>query len=144
MENEELLLSISKMLDEKIDPLEKRMDSMENDLKAEIRGVKDEVELVKDEVELVKDEVELVKDEVKNGLELLNHKINIVDNKVHLINLKLENVFEPRMNTIESCYLDTYKRYQRECDRIDKLETDNELMRSIVQKHSKMLQIQTA
>lgn len=126
MENEELLLSISKMLDDKINPLEKRMDSMEKDLKTEIRGVKEEVKVVKEE------------------LDVLNNKIDIVDNKVHLINLKLENVFEPRMNTIESCYLDTYKRYQRECDRIDKLETDNDLIRNILQRHSKILQIQTA
>ena len=83
-------------------------------------------------MKLVKDEVKLVQEEVK-----------LVDNKVHLINLKLENVFEPRMNTIESCYLDTYKRYQRDCNRFDKLETDNDLLRGIVQKHSKMLQVQT-
>ena len=91
-----------------------------------------EVDL-KNEIKLVRDEVKLVQEEVK-----------LVDNKVHLINLKLENVFEPRMNTIESCYLDTYKRYQRDCDRLDKLETDNELLRVIVQRHSKMIQVQTA
>lgn len=126
MRDEELLLSISKMLDDKISPLEKRMDSMEKDLKEEIRIVRNEVKLVKGEVKLVQDEVKLV------------------ENKVHLINLKLENVFEPRMNTIETCYLDTYKRYQNGVDRIDRLEKDNELIRSILQKHSKILQTQTA
>ena len=133
MRDEELLLSISKMLDDKISPLEKRMDSMEKDLKEEIGIVRNEVKLVKDEVKLVKDEVKLVKDE-----------LTLVDNKVHLINLKLENVFEPRMNTIEACYLDTYKRYQNGVDRIDRHEKDNELIRSILQKHSKILQTQTA
>ena len=126
MRDEELLLSISKMLDDKISPLEKRMDSMEKDLKEEIGIVRNEVKLVKDEVKLVKDE------------------LTLVDNKVHLINLKLENVFEPRMNTIEACYLDTYKRYQNGVDRIDRHEKDNELIRSILQKHSKILQTQTA
>lgn len=126
MRGEELLLSISKMLDDKISPLEKRMDSMEKDLKEEIGIVRNEVKLVKGEVKLVQDEVKLV------------------ENKVHLINLKLENVFEPRMNTIETCYLDTYKRYQNGVDRIDRHEKDNELIRSILQKHSKILQTQTA
>jgi len=140
MANEELLLSISKMLDDTFNPLEKRMHSMEEDLKTEIRGVKEDVKLVKEEVEIVKEEVEIVKEEVK----LLNHSINVLDNNLHIMNLKLENVFEPRMNTIESCYMDTYKRYQRECDRIDKLETDNELIRSVIQKHSKILQGQIA
>ena len=140
MRDEELLLSISKMLDDKISPLEKRMDSMEKDLKEDIRIVRNEVKLVKDEVKLVKDEVKLVKDEVK----LVKDEVTLVDNKVHLINLKLENVFEPRMNTIETCYLDTYKRYQNGVDRIDRLEKDNELIRSILQKHSKILQTQTA
>lgn len=140
MRDEELLLSISKMLDDKIDPLEKRMDSMEQDLKNEIGIVENEVKLVKDEVKLVKDEVKLVQDEVK----LVEGKVKLLEGKIDFINLKLENVFEPRMNTIESCYMDTYKRYQKGVDKIDKLESDNELIRSILQKHSKMLQSQTA
>ena len=127
MRDEELLLSISKLLDDKINPLEKRMDSMEQDLKKEIGIVRDEVNLVKDHVELVENEVKLMENHVK-----------LVESQVHHINLKLENVFEPRMNTIEACYLDTFKRYQRGCDKIDKLESDNELIRSILQKHSKI------
>ena len=119
MKDEELLLSISKMMDEKFNPFEKRMDSMEKDIKQEIRLMKEEVKLVKGEVKLV-------------------------DNKVSLINLKLENVFEPRMSTIESCYMETYKRYKNGVDKIEKLESDNELIRSILQRHSKILQCQTA
>lgn len=140
MKDEELLLSISKMLDDKIHPLEKRMDSMEQDLKKEIGNVKNEVKLVKNEVKLVKEEVKLVKDEVK----LVEGKVKLLEDKIDFIHLELENVFEPRMNTIESCYLDTYKRYQRGVDKIDKLESDNELIRSILQKHSKVLQNQIA
>jgi len=145
--DEDLLLSISKMLDDKIGPLEKRMDSMENDLKKEIFLVKNEMKLVKGEAKLVKDEVKLVKDEVKlvrDEVKLVKDEVKLLENKIHHINLKLENVFEPRMNTIESCYLDTYKRYQSGSDKIDKLELDNELIRTILQKHSKILQGQTA
>lgn len=145
MKNEELILSISKMLDDKINPLEKRMDSMENDLKREIGTVKNEVELVKDEVKLVKDEVKLVKNEVnlvKEEVKHVENQIKLLEDRIDHIDLKLENVFEPRMNTIESCYMDTYKRYQRGVDKIDKLESDNELIRTILQKHSKMLQTQ--
>lgn len=154
MRDEELLLSISKLLDDKINPLEKRMDSMEQDLKNEIGTVRDEVNLLKDQVKLVEDEVKLVENEVKlvenevklveNEVKLMENHVKLVESQVHHINLTLENVFEPRMNTIEACYLDTFKRYQRGCDKIDKLESDNELIRSILQKHSKILQTQTA
>ena len=114
MKNDELLLAISDVLDKKINPLEKRMDSMEKELKSEIRLVKDEVHVLKDEVHVLKDEV-------------------------HVINLKLENIIEPRLYNIESCYLDTYKRYQYGVEKIEKLELDNQLIRSRIQTYDEIL-----
>ena len=120
MANDELLLAISEMLDKKIDPLEK-------ELKSEIKLVKEEIQAVKEEVNVVKEEVNVVKEEVK-----------IVKDEVHIINLKLENIIEPRLNEIESCYLDTFKRYQYGVDKIEKLELDNQLIRSRVQAHDEI------
>lgn len=76
---------------------------------------------LENEIQSVKDEVKLVKDEVK------------------LINLKLENIIEPRLNEIERCYLDTYKRYQYGNDKIEKLELDNQIIRSRIQTHDEIL-----
>ena len=114
LKNDELLLAISDMLDKKINPLERRMDNMEKELKSEMRLVKDEMHVLKDEVHVLKDEV-------------------------HVISLKLENIIEPRLNNIESCYLDTYKRYQLGVDKIEKLELDNQIIRSRIQTHDEVL-----
>lgn len=121
LKNDELLLAISDMLDKKINPLERRMDNMEKELKSEMRLVKDEMHVLKDKVHVLKDEMHVLKDEV------------------HVINLKLENIIEPRLNNIESCYLDTYKRYQLGVDKMEKLELDNQIIRSRIQTHDEVL-----
>lgn len=93
--------------------LDKKIDPLEKELKSEIKLVKEEIQAVKEEVKIVKDEV-------------------------HIINLKLENIIEPRLNEIESCYLDTFRRYQYGVDKIEKLELDNQLIRSRVQAHDEI------
>ena len=69
----------------------------------------------------------------------LKTEIRQVKDEVHIINLKLENLIEPRLNTIESCYLDTFKRYQFGVDKIEKLELDNQIIRSRIQTHDEIL-----
>lgn len=124
MANDELLLAISEMLDKKINPIEKSMNSLEKDLRNEIKLVRNEMKIGLQEV---KEEVNHVKEEV-------NH----VKEEVHIINLKLENCIEPRLNQIESCYLDTYKRYENGTDKIEKLELDNQIIRSRIQTHDEI------
>lgn len=69
----------------------------------------------------------------------LKSEIRLVKDEVHVINLKLENIIEPRLYNIESCYLDTYKRYQYGVEKIEKLELDNQLIRSRIQTYDEIL-----
>lgn len=46
----------------------------------------------------------------------------------------------PRLNTIESCYIDTYRRYVNYADKMDEAFSDVELLKTVVSSHSTKLQ----
>ena len=50
----------------------------------------------------------------------------------------------PRLQTIESCYLDTYERYKDGAEDIENLKGDMELVKGILQEHSRELQRMSA
>ncbi|MDC7290191.1 hypothetical protein NXH76_20565 [Blautia schinkii] len=55
------------------------------------------------------------------------------------IKLTLENDVLPRLQTIESCYTSTYKRYQSSIAQIDAMQSDIEIMKKVIAEHSEKL-----
>ena len=102
-----------------------KVQTVENDLQA----VKNEVQAVKNEVQTVKNEVQAVKNEVQ-----------AVKDDVHHMKLYQENIIMPRLNTIESCYTDTYGRYRNYSDKMEAAFEDIELLKRVVSEHSMKLQ----
>ena len=49
-------------------------------------------------------------------------------------------IFAPRLNTIESCYTDTYNRYKDYAEKMDAAFTDIEIMKKVITEHSEALQ----
>lgn len=88
---------------------------MDTKLKAELQPMKEDLRSVKDEVRIVKDEI-------------------------HQVKLYQENVIVPRLNTIESCYTDTYDRYKRDADRMEAAFDDIDILKKVVAEHSEKLQ----
>lgn len=97
------------------DMMDKKLDAKLNPLENNLRSVKDEVQSVKDEVRSVKNEVRQLK-------------------------LFQEGVIMPRLQNIESCYVDTYKRYQAGSEQIEAMQVDIDVMKSVIQEHSGILQ----
>ena len=52
----------------------------------------------------------------------------------------LENNVIPRLNTIESCYTETYNRYRDYADKIETVFADVELLKKVVSEHSEKMQ----
>ncbi|MDE6913127.1 MAG: hypothetical protein K2P35_05455 [Lachnospiraceae bacterium] len=122
MSDNELLLAISEMMDKKLEaglkPVESKLDRMENRLDRmdnELQSVKNDLQGVKDDLQGVKDDLQGVK-------------------------LFQENVILPRLNTIESCYTDTYDRYKNYVDKMDAVFVDVDLLKKVVAEHSEKLQ----
>ena len=58
---------------------------------------------------------------------------------IKLIHLKLENDILPRLQTIENCYLSTYKRYQSGVEHFASMEVDIQIMKNVLREHSDKL-----
>ncbi|MCM1427916.1 MAG: hypothetical protein NC118_15055, partial [Eubacterium sp.] len=71
----------------------------------------------------------------------LDARLQPIENRLKRIEVDLlENNVIPRLNTIESCYTDTYNRYKDYTDKMEAAFTDIELLKKVVSEHSEKLQ----
>lgn len=72
----------------------------------------------------------------------LDAKLAPIENRVKRIEVDLlENNVLPRLNTIESCYTDTYNHYKDGVDKMQAIFDDITLLKKVVAEHSKKLQM---
>ena len=72
--------------------------------------------------------------------DMMDKKLKPINDRLKKIELAQENVIIPRLNTIESCYTDTYKRYQSGVEQIDAMQSDIDIMKKVITEHSIKLQ----
>lgn len=72
--------------------------------------------------------------------DMMDKKLKPINDRLKKIELTQENVIIPRLSTIESCYTDTYKRYQSGIDQIDAMQSDIDIMKKVITEHSEKLQ----
>lgn len=139
MTDNELLLSISDIMKKNLYPLEQRMDALDE----KIDNVEARLSARIDCLDVKIDNVEQNLHAVEQNLHAVEQNLHAVEqnlkNDIHLINLKLENMILPRLNEIESCYLSTSERYQRETDKFIVFDTDLSVMRGIILEHGNRL-----
>ncbi|MDE6751087.1 MAG: hypothetical protein K2K21_18775 [Lachnospiraceae bacterium] len=71
----------------------------------------------------------------------LDARLKPIENRIKRIEVDLiENNVIPRLNTIESCYIDTYNRYKDNADKMEGAYADIELLKKVVSEHSEKLQ----
>ena len=71
----------------------------------------------------------------------LDARLKPIENRMKHIEVDLlENNVIPRLNTIESCYTETYNRYRDYADKIEAVFVDVDLLKKVVSEHSQMLQ----
>ncbi len=71
----------------------------------------------------------------------LDARLQPIENRLKRIEVDLlENNVIPRLNTIESCYTDTYNRYKDYADKMEAAFADIELLKKVVTEHSEKLQ----
>ena len=129
MTDNELLLALSGMLDKK--------------LKAELQPIKNELQTMKDDIADMKDEIADIRSEIagmKGEIASIKSNMLIMQNEIRQIKLCQENILLPRLDTIESCYSDTFNRYRTYADKMDSVFEDVELLKTVVTHHSEKLQ----
>ena len=71
--------------------------------------------------------------------QLLDTKLKSLENRTKNIELLLENNVIPRINTIESCYTSTYRRYANGINQVEALQADMDIVNKVVTEHSEKL-----
>lgn len=122
MSDNELLLAISKMLDTK--------------LKSELQPIKKDLQEVKADVQVLKEEVQVLKENVQD----LNNRMQEVEIGLRNVKLYQENDIMPRLETIESCYTDTYTRYKTYADMMESYFEDTQTLKKVVGHISEQVQ----
>lgn len=149
MTNNELLLAMSDLLDEKLDvrlkPLEKDVRAITvevESIKEEISFVKEEVSSVKEEVESIKEEVSSVKEEVesiKGEISAVKEEVGAVKEEQARMNLIIENEIRPSVHLLAENYVPAAKRYESASLEIDEMQADIEMLKKVVSDHSEKL-----
>ncbi|MDE5818394.1 MAG: hypothetical protein K2I07_03610 [Lachnospiraceae bacterium] len=109
---------------------------MDMKLKTELQPLKNDMQVLKSDVEGLKSNVQVLQD----NMQVLQDDMQGVKDKLHLMNLYHENVITPRLDTIESCYTGTYRRYQKDADKMEDAFDDIDLLKKVVTEHSEKLQ----
>jgi predicted nucleic acid-binding Zn-ribbon protein len=139
MTDHELLLAISGIMDKKLIPIENRLDAMQDEIhimQGEIRDMQGEIRNMQGEIRDMQGEIRNMQGEIYS----IQGEIRDIQGEIHNIRLFQENVILPRLNTIESCYMDTYERYKSYADKIESVFADTELLKKVVSEHSEKLQ----
>ena len=131
MTDNELILSISDLLDKKLIPinesinrLEQRVEKIEKTVDEVILPRFEKIERMQDEVILPRlEKIEKMQDEV-------------IFSKLKKIDLAQENDILPRLRTIEACYTSTYERYQIEVEHMEAMRADMAVMKYVILEHS--------
>lgn len=168
MDNQELFVKIAGLLDEKLDQkleekleqkfdekltpimqylviIDRRLEAVEKDveiLKQDVAVLKQEMREVKQDITILKQQVnslELRMSKSERNMEEVKQRLRVVEEQNRKSALITENEILPRLNTIESCYLDTYRRYQEGGSDMQALKQDMELVKEVVSHHSEQL-----
>ena len=118
MTNSELLSALSGMMDDKLQPL------------------KDDVQILKEEAKEIREDTEVLKKDVEH----IDDAVQILKDGILVLNLKMENDISPRLHTIEECYTSTFYRYRDGIVQLDKMQTDVDVLKSVVRDHSQKMQ----
>lgn len=70
----------------------------------------------------------------------MENNLRFLKDEVRQIKLFQEGAIMPRLQNIESCYTDTYKRYQSGIEQIEAMQADIGIMKSVIRAHSDSLQ----
>ena len=126
MSDNELLLAISDMMDTKLKPVNDRLDKIEltqeNDILPRLGKLEQSYEGLEQSCERLEQSYE--------RLELSQKKME----------LTLENNILPRLQNIEACYTSTYDRYRGGVDQIVSMQSDIDVIKTTIERHSEILQ----
>ena len=149
MNNNELLQAISELLDQKLEEkletkLDQKLDQKLAPINERLENIETRVENIETRVENIEARVENIETRVENIEARVDAMEKIQNEEIlpRIKQLEVDNETDiiPKFNEITSCYLSTYKRYEKDADLIEQMCTDIQIIKLAVQSHSEHLQ----
>ena len=135
MTNEELLVAMSNMmdqrLDEKLEPLKKDM----SEVKDRVTNIENRVTNIENRMTKIENRVTNIEDRVTN----METQITNIKDRVTNIEIDIENDIRPGIITLCDAYGTQFDRYSISIESHEKMKTDIEVMKSIVSRHFDLL-----
>lgn len=140
MTNEELLVAMSNMMDQKLgstvsDMMDQKLDEKLEPLKKDMSEVKERVTNIENRVTNIEDRVTNIENRVTN----METQITNIKDRVTNIELNIENDIRPGIITLCDAYGTQFDRYSISIESHEKMKTDIEVMKSIVSRHFDLL-----
>lgn len=110
MTNEQLLSEIGTLIDKKFDGIDKRFDGIDDRL-----------------------------DGIDNRLDGIDDRLNSMDTRLTNVELTQENKILPALNELTVTYSSTFKTFYEKAQKIDKMESDIEVLKQVTAEHSRIL-----
>ena len=138
MTNEELLGSISELLDHKLnvhsEAMNARFEAMNDSMDARFEAMNASMDA----------RFEVMNASIDERFEAMNtsldEKLKPINERLTRIELLQENAILPRLQNIEACYTSTYERYQNSVDGYEKMKQDIVILKQVVTEHGKWIQ----
>ncbi len=171
MTNNELLLSISDMIDSKLNAglrlMKNEMQDMKGELQTELRtmeqGLKSDMQKMeqglrsdmqemerelRSDIQELRSDMQTMEQGLRSDMQTMEQGLRSdmqkmeqeLKSDIHMLKLCQENLILPRLNTIESCYTDTYRRYRDDADQMEAVSADVDIIKKVIAEHSQKLQ----
>ena len=128
MLTKEDLLSISQLIDGKLEPFYQLIDDRFEQVDRRFEQIDQRFEQVERRFE-----------QVDQRFHALEDRLQTLEGQVHKIQLCIENNIKPELQNISACYTSTYDRYKTEAVHIAEMRTDIGILKDVAQEHSRKL-----
>ena len=139
------ILMISELMDKKLKPIETRFDQMQEQMDLRFNLMQGQMDTRFAEMQGQMDsrfvQMQGTTDtrlaEMQGTVDL---RFDQMQNQFDHMNLLMENDVLPRLQNIESCYVDTYRRYVVKMEEMDSLKLDMDVVKDVLKEHSGKLE----
>ncbi len=110
------------------------MQKMEQGLRSDMQKMEQEL---RSDIQELRSDMQTMEQGLRSDMKKMEQELK---SDIHMLKLCQENLILPRLNTIESCYTDTYRRYRDDADQMEAVSADVDIMKKVIAEHSQRLQ----
>ena len=137
MRDDELLERMSEIMDQKLEPIKGAVELRTES--AETKRAVEELRTESAETKRAVEELRTESAETKRTVENMQVQFEDMKQSMKKMSVMMEYDVMPRLNTIESCYTSTYRRYSESIQEHDAMKEKLEVLDSVVEKHSEKI-----